>query len=74
MKTTISKIIFLFTTLFLVAACCKDDDAINQGIASIYIEGNITNEEVVVQLANELGSATQNIYVVFSFVKVVIIL
>ena len=63
MKTTISKIIFLFTTLFLVAACCKDDDTINQGIASIYIEGNITNEEAATQLAKELGTATQNIYI-----------
>lgn len=62
MKNTATKIILLFTTFFLVAACCNDDD-LNQGIASIYIEGNITNEEVVAQLANELGSATQNIYV-----------
>ena len=33
------------------------------GKVNVYIEGNITNEEVVAQLANELGSATQNIYV-----------
>jgi hypothetical protein len=61
----LKKTIFLFTSILLFNSCCKDDDgaSIKQGIASIYIEGDLTNEEVAKQLANELGSTTQNIYV-----------
>lgn len=67
MKSSLLKKTFLlFTAFFLLMGCCKDSDepvVEKQGIASIYIEGDLTNEAAAKQLANELGSATQNIYV-----------
>ena len=68
MKATITKIILLFTTFFLVSACCNEENIYitpedTEGRVNVYIEGNLTNAEAQAQLANELGSATQNIYV-----------
>ncbi|OXA68330.1 hypothetical protein B0A58_15550 [Flavobacterium branchiophilum NBRC 15030 = ATCC 35035] len=67
MKSSLLKKTFLlFTAFFILMGCCKDSDepvVEKQGIASIYIEGDLTNEAAAKQLANELGSATQNIYV-----------
>ena len=60
----ITKHFLLLIILFLVG--CTEENYYttpDNGKESIYIEGNITNEEAATQLANELGTATQNIYV-----------
>lgn len=66
MKNTVTKIILLFTTLFLATACCNDDETPvteKQGKVNIYIEGDITNEEAATKLEEEIGTLTENIYV-----------
>ena len=68
MKATITKIILLFTTFFLVSACCNEENIYitpedTEGRVNVYIEGDITNAEAAEQLKNEVGTLTQNIYV-----------
>lgn len=64
MKTLKTLSFLILITLF---SCTEENyyncDNQNLGKESIYIEGNLTNAEAQAQLADELGSATQNIYV-----------
>ena len=60
----LQKILLLFLSITLFS-CTEENYYLNDddGKVNVYIEGNITNAEAQAQLAEEVGSLTENIYV-----------
>lgn len=65
MKAILIRILYFLLIIALLG--CEENNyyiiAEDLGEVSIYIEGNLTDEEAASQLADELGSATREIYV-----------